>query len=421
MDRHALAISLLSPVHIGCGEDFDPTAYVIVNGILCAFDLADASSVLDTAARKALIEASNAPGADAVLKTQRVFYEKRDKLAALARLRVPVGDETVQKHYDQRIGQVARRESNGSNVVNRLEIARSSYDQLAAQPLLPGSSIKGAIRTALLNAVLSERSPNNPFFTFRDKRQRIVASEVPPPKDATRQAERAYKKLGVELQPQTFGYTENHRVLLERDPLRLLRVADAHYQPKEGRFPSHIVWRVNRRNSGVEGKGMATLIEALNANPASRFQASAYRGELIVDQGTPLGQDKTPKRRFQLPDIIKACNDFYLSKLKNEVAKLEGKADPKWIAQIKEQVFSTEHNGKATMGHMIANGKGFLLRIGRHSGSEAVTVDELRRIYIRQHEKFSDAPFTRWLSAANKNQQDSCRPFGWVFVQTKKL
>lgn len=417
MDRHSLAISLLSPVHIGCGEDFDPTGYVIVNGILCAFDLADASSVLDTAARKALIEASNAPGAAAVLKTQRVFYEKRDKLAALARLRIPVGDDTVQKQYDLRIGQVAQRESAGNNVINRLEIARSSYDPLAAQPLLPGSSIKGAIRTALLNAVLAERSPNNPFATFQNQRQRITATEAQRPKDA----ERAYKKLGVALQPQTFGYADNQKILLERDPLRLLRIADAHYQPKEGRFPSHIVWRVNRRNSGVEGKGMATLIEALNASPASRFQAAAYRGELIVDHGTPLGQDKTPQRRFQLPDIIKACNDFYLAKLKGEVAKLEGKADPKWIAQIQEQVFSPEHNGKATMGRMIANGKGFLLRIGRHSGSEAVTVDELRRIYIRQHEKFSDAPFTRWLSAANRNQQDSCRPFGWVFVQTKKI
>ncbi|MBI4741296.1 MAG: type III-A CRISPR-associated RAMP protein Csm5 [Betaproteobacteria bacterium] len=328
-----------------------------------------------------------------------------------------MGDETVQKQYDQRIGQVARRESNGNNVVNRLEIARSSYDPLAAQPLLPGSSIKGAIRTALLNAALAEQSPNNPFSTFQNQRQRIIPTEAQRPRDA----ERAYKKLGAALQPQTFGYAENQKILLERDPLRLLRIADAHYQPKEGRFPSHIVWRVNRRNSGVEGKGMATLIEALNASPTTRFQPAAYRGELTVEQGTPLGQDKTPQRRFQLPSIIKACNDFYLAKLKDEVAKLEGKADPKWIAQIQEQVFKPEHNGKTTMGHMIANGKGFLLRIGRHSGSKAVTVDELRRIYIRQHEKFSDAPFTRWLSAANRNQQDSCRPFGWIFVQTKKL
>lgn len=417
MDRHSLAISLLSPVHIGCGEDFDPTGYVIVNGILCAFDLADASTVLDASAKKALIEASNAPGAAAVLKTQRVFYEKRDKLSALARLRIPVGDETVQKQYDQRIGQVAQRESNGNNVVNRLEIARSSYDPLAAQPLLPGSSIKGAIRTALLNAVLAEQSPNNPFATFQNHRQRIIPTEAQRPRDA----ERAYKKLGAALQPQAFGYAENQKILLERDPLRLLRITDAHYQPKEGRFPSHIVWRVNRRNNGVEGKGMATLIEALNASPATRFQAAAYRGELTVEQGTPLGQDKTPQRRFQLPSIIQACNDFYLAKFKDEVAKLEGKADPKWIAQIQEQVFSPEHNGKATMGHMINTGKGFLLRIGRHSGSEAVTVDELRRIYIRQHEKFSDAPFTRWLSAANRNQQNGYRPFGWIFVQTKKL
>lgn len=43
--NHTLALTPLSPIHIGSGEDIDPTSYVIENGILHQFDtsLADLS------------------------------------------------------------------------------------------------------------------------------------------------------------------------------------------------------------------------------------------------------------------------------------------------------------------------------------------------------------------------------------------
>ena len=74
-------------------------------------------------------------------------------------------------------------------------------------------------------------------------------------------------------------------------------------------------------------------------------------------------------------------------------------------------------NAPALLTQQIASRKGFLLRIGRHSGSECVTLDDLRRIYIRQHKKFSDAPYTRWLAATHRNDDKTFRPFGWIFVQ----
>ena len=38
LSAHTLALTPLSPIHIGCGEDFEPTNYVIEDGLLYGFD-----------------------------------------------------------------------------------------------------------------------------------------------------------------------------------------------------------------------------------------------------------------------------------------------------------------------------------------------------------------------------------------------
>jgi CRISPR-associated protein Csm5 len=422
LERHQLSISLLSPIHIGCGEDFDPTNYVIVDGEMQTFDLGYAADTFDSVARGQLADAASGNPAHALLDTQRALYRHRDKLKQIANRKIPVVDD-VADYYETRIGRVAQREQGGEHVINRLEIARSTYDPISGNPILPGSSIKGAIRTALLSQSLAEAGDTSESRELFRKRSAACLLEVQRPRDA----EREYKKIGAAMQPEVFGYArqtgERRTIDLERDPLRLLKIADAHYQPKEGRNPSTVLWRVNRRRNGTEAKGLATLIEALNASPQSRFQPAAYRSEIVIDIGTETGGPKTPSRRFSLDDIVRHCNKFYLPKLDDELAQLEQLhlADPHWITNIRQQVFASEHGGRQTMGRLIADGKGALLRVGRHSGAECVTVDELRRIYIRQHEKFDDSAWTIWLAAHQRAQPNTFRSFGWMFLQTKKL
>lgn len=420
IERYSLSISLLSPVHIGCGEDFDPTSYVIANGSLCAFDPLSAATAIGKCGQDELLRAVTGNTANALLDTQRALYRQRRQLESVATLRIPVVEDVTQ-HYESRIGRVAQREQNNAAVIHRLEIARASYDPLTQLPLLPGSTLKGSIRTAILNAVLDEPKYAQLAGQLDRKRHQIFPLEA----QRQRDAEREYKKLGANMPPEILQYASHDgqrtKIELERDPLRLLKVSDAHYQIKDGRSASGILWRVNHRNSGQDGKGMSSLIEALNASPNARFQAAAYRGEIAIDQGTPLGKPKTPNLRFELSQLIQACNSFYRPKLEAEIKALDGRADPRWLAQIQAQVLQTELDGKPTMGHLIETGKGFLLRVGRHSGGESVTLNELRRIYIRQHNKFNDTPFTRWLAASNRNDLHTVRPFGWVFIQPKKI
>ncbi len=61
--------------------------------------------------------------------------------------------EALEKFYLSRIGQTSQREDNGRKVNNQLEIARHAFNPYNQTPYFAGSSIKGAIRTALLNAI----------------------------------------------------------------------------------------------------------------------------------------------------------------------------------------------------------------------------------------------------------------------------
>ena len=56
---------------------------------------------------------------------------------------------------------------------------------------------------------------------------------------------------------------------------------------------------------------------------------------------------------------------------------------------------------------MLDANKVMLLRIGKHSGAEAVTLNGVRDIKICQ-------PATVWLGADTKDQRSGMTPFGWV-------
>ena len=38
LSNHRLHLTPLAPIHIGCGEDFEPTNYVIDDGLLYGFE-----------------------------------------------------------------------------------------------------------------------------------------------------------------------------------------------------------------------------------------------------------------------------------------------------------------------------------------------------------------------------------------------
>ena len=362
MNAHSLLISTLSPIHIGCGHDYEPTNYVIDEGKLYAFEPSLLMAKLDQRARdelKKIVDQDNSS-----LPVQRFFFRQAESIKEIATHSAPVAP-TLAAFYAQRVGQVANRQGNNQNVINKLEIARTAFDPLSALPMLPGSSIKGAIRTAILESI--RISTNQRFLLTDDEAKK------------TRESARKAKAMELSLLGGSFN----------TDPLRLLKVSDAMFradpymvrnpageEQTRQRLAREIQFQVNRKkkpNQFVAGGNVETLVECVPA-----LQPSAFACQVVVDNKAELG-DKTPNMQVDMSMITNACNSFYIDRFGKDLAMLEANnyVSPDWVTKARKRLEPTGIWGK----HIAAN-TGFLLRLGRHSGAESVTIDAPRKIKI---------------------------------------
>ncbi|GHT98137.1 type III-A CRISPR-associated RAMP protein Csm5 [Betaproteobacteria bacterium] len=397
LETFDLSITTLSSVHVGCGEDYEPTNYVINNQRLYEFDPVALMRQLSQTERDEFSRKVE----QGLREIQSFFYRHKDKIAEIGRYGADV-NTIAQAFYDNRVGRVVQREQGGQNVLNKLEIARTAFNPLSGLPILPGSSVKGAIRTALLKALRANNYP----VTTRGRQER----------DIKRDAIQMNKKLNEE----TLGG-------FSTDLLRLLKISDAIFRPKikvrdrEGNIREQvrrprICFQVNRKkhpNQFQAGGNINTLLECLPGNLINVFAASG-----VIENKAKHGVE-TPDRQIDFAWIAKVCNDFYLERLQAEckVLRAQRYALP-WVESVENRLSENGAHGKA-----IAAGQGFLLRVGRHSGAESVTVDAPRTIKIMkgrgQNPDWSQEATTLWLAAESKDQTEGLQPFGWIFVQRK--
>src|SRR5574344_443119 len=153
LTTHRLHLTPLSPLHVGCGEDFEPTNYVIDDGLLYGFDPSRAT--LNELQRKQL---SDVARRGSLAGIQRFFRDHSAAFKPHAHVVMPVCSG-VARLYEQRIGKAANVESSGNQVFNKLEIERHVYTGALQQPFIPGTSFKGALRTAWLDDLNAEQRP----------------------------------------------------------------------------------------------------------------------------------------------------------------------------------------------------------------------------------------------------------------------
>ncbi|MCX8086394.1 MAG: type III-A CRISPR-associated RAMP protein Csm5 [Rhodocyclaceae bacterium] len=401
LETFDLVISTLSPVHIGCGEDYEPTNYVIENKSLYAFDPVRLITKLEASAREELLRLLDKP--QPLLALQRFFFRHRELAMELSSHQVPLA-EAAADFYASRIGQVAQREGGGKQVLNKLEIARTAFDPISQLPILPGSSLKGAMRTALLEWLRAQSNKGFPLANPANHRE----------------ASRFANEMEADLLEGSF----------ETDPMRLIKIADAHFVPgsykaknaqgeeiQRERQARTILFQANRkkRPNQFDARGsIETLVECV---PAS--QPRAFVTQLVIEQKANRGE-KTPKRQFDFATLASACHRFYFARFEQELALLEANqyVSSAWAQNARNRLSPSGLWGKA-----IAEGRGFLLRIGRHSGAESVTIDAPRKIKILKGKDnppdWASEATTLWLAANEPKASGGMWPFGWVFVQLK--
>ena len=145
MQTHKIYLTPISPIHIGCGEDFEPTNYVIDNNVLYHFEPSQLN--LSDKQRQDLINYSSRSD---LLAIQRFFLENKQQAVNSAHYFANVAIEIAQ-NWKNKMGKVAQQKKDGNKVIANLAIERTAYIPYRNEPYIPGSSFKGALATTLLN------------------------------------------------------------------------------------------------------------------------------------------------------------------------------------------------------------------------------------------------------------------------------
>ena len=136
MRRYKLKLQLLSPIHIGNGEEISPFEYVLKGDVFYRVDLARFLSNLTTSQRSEFDKATRSGN----ILAMRDFVRNNCDLDKYA-LYTNMAQDSFIDAYNENI-----RNSRNQLLVDMLVRSGSDYS-----PYIPGSSIKGAIRTAIVS------------------------------------------------------------------------------------------------------------------------------------------------------------------------------------------------------------------------------------------------------------------------------
>lgn len=165
------------------------------------------------------------------------------------------------------------------------------------------------------------------------------------------------------------------------------------------------------------------LYQLLECIPAARFRV--FTGQLTIQCVDEIDHDnlRLPALplRWDAQQIAAACNHFYRPQLEAELNQMQerGYLDSDWLKAMKKLLDSLIEKQNA-------NHQAFLLRVGRHSGAESVTLEGVRSIKIllgkdsETHKMRSEnrSTGTSWWLAANDTQaKTGMLPFGWLLVE----
>jgi hypothetical protein len=340
LTNYQVRLHLLSPVHIGTQEELDPFSYVIRNNTFYLIDLTKwIEQYHDPKAIHKMMDSNS-------FAQVRTFIARNFDEAEAVTCAVAVDSRKLLDDYAKAV-----EKSNPENQVIVSPMTRNSVNQEA---YVPGSSIKGAIRTAIASRFVDAAGVTK--NDVRDYNQKIFGSNV----------------------------TE--------DPMKNLKIRDVPLGK-----PATVI---------VEAKEFSKDPDK-TLTPKGHFEATysyCHTGEPVVCQsGFSIAPFELYGKKVDVRFILNSLNNFYAVKYNEEYKKFYAQAQAKPVQQSIIPI-------NRALAQLKTNEA--LIRIGHFSHVECMTFDKIRNPKTRKGKDGKPLPFGTTRTLAN-----GLYPFGWAKLE----
>lgn len=390
-------ITALSPIHIGTQDFYEPSNYVIAawseggasrtdicpecGGKIYHGECGDCGFMTDETVSKHTTPDKNYlftftpadlkdalssfPGEkDRFLKlskqnnykeTVKFFVDNAAKIAARGQKKSLVSEKVLQVY----------KKSSGL-----LDISKQFCEPISQKPVIPGSSLKGCIRTAILN-----------YYNFYCMEK--TGNEI---KDLLKREKSAFN-ANKTIQEKLLKCIDDHnKARIDKDPFKTLKISDT--------LPAEIETQIIQADSYVKNSENIDddLTEHLEIIPkGSRFTGTVC----LVDDGYLKGQNGVDNN-ININIVLKSCNEFYGKMWKEE------------MIQEKNVVVSNFYNYALEENEC-------LIRLGAYSGFECVTIEEYRDYNLYKN------GMARKTKAYTMRLSEDKTPFGWAKLKITEV
>lgn len=359
-ETYNITIKPLTGVHIGSGETLTPLDYKLANGLndgndKIPFKTPKYLKFSSDKILKKVVESGN-------VQLQHQF-EQAINLKDFSKLRnllhencTDFSDIEYPCEISPEFQELFNKNMNKDPLDNATEVIQMKRTLGRKSPLIPGSSIKGTVRTAYLNYIILKKMNDTSYNNLLD-----IADEE---KRKYRKSNRNYIK-DVENIALNINKGKDKNTA-QQDPFRCVEFSDCQISAKQQMVGSLKNIFLDNRTKELESKTMQIFAELIPGYLLGNDFTSSFTIRINDKlQKTKNGIFKI-NEKITIQDIIEACNFFFKRQFEAEYNKFY--AEPvnniSKILELKKIIDSIK----------MGNENQFLIRMGRWSQVEYVTL-----------------------------------------------
>ena len=358
-EKYKIIIKPLTGIHIGSGEKLTPLDYKLADSLndgdkKISFRTTKYLKFSSDKIIKKVIDSGN-------VKIQNEFEEaisSKDfkKLRYLLHANcTDLSDMEYPCEITPEFNSFFKNNMNKDPLDNATEVMQMYRPFAKKNPVLPGSSLKGAVRTAYLNyLLLNETEIDNDTYKNLKESARVKKQED---KRNTGDYIRQIEKRVLQI---------NSSNTAQQDPFRCVEISDCVMPAKHQMIGSLSNVYIDNKTKELKSKSMQLFAELIPGSLLGVDVAAPFSMRIDNSLQTKENENFKINRKIKIADIAKACNYFFKKQFAAEYEKFyeEPAEHISKVLELKRIIDSIKEDDK----------NNFLVRVGRWSQVEYVTL-----------------------------------------------